>query len=141
MQPEVAVIRGQRDNLQALDQYFPGPPVGDQVFDRTNLQAMFPLELNKVRQPRHGPVFIDHLRQNAGVPETQLISRGRQPLPCARPVGARHPPCIGEERHVARPDHVLCGGAWIRQQANRARSICGRYATSSHLIFASTEMV
>ena len=66
MQPKIAVVRRQGDDLQAFDQNFSRSPVRYEVFDGADLEIVLPFKSDQVGQSRHGTVVVHHLRQHAG---------------------------------------------------------------------------
>src|SRR5262245_36713840 len=64
MQGEVAIVGGQLDHLDPLDQFLARTAELDEGFNGAQTQAMLFSELHQVRKARHGAVVIEDFTED-----------------------------------------------------------------------------
>ena len=65
VQVEVAPVGRHLDDLLAFDEPLARAPVGDEGFDRAELQLVFAAEFQQLGQPRHGAVGVEDFAEHA----------------------------------------------------------------------------
>ena len=123
-QIERPVIGRHLHPLLQLDQLFAPAAVLDQVEDGAELELVLLLELQQVRQPRHGAVVLDDFAEHAGGIQP------RQPREIDRRLGVaaalQHAARLGAQRkNMARLHEIARTRLWVRQQADGLRAVLG----------------